>query len=108
MRARSVRLAWAGQCAPGWDSAASCRWRSRCALCRILHNAHHLRELDVVADAAGQADWATAMARLLVEINTTVDRARPLPHSLRPAHRGLLDGQPQQPGPSHHQALSGG
>jgi len=29
-----------------------------------------------VADAAGQADWATAMARLLVEINTTVDRAR--------------------------------
>ena len=45
-------------------------------LTHALCNAHHLRELDAVADTAGQADWADPMARLLVEVNTTVDRAR--------------------------------
>ena len=45
-------------------------------LTHALCNAHHLRELDAVADTAGQADWADAMARLLAEVNTTVDRAR--------------------------------
>ena len=55
----------------GWAS-----YRTYQDITHGLCNAHHLRELDAVADAAGQADWATAMARLLVEINTTVDRAR--------------------------------
>jgi len=39
-----------------------------------LCNAHHLRELAGMAEATGQ-DWPTAMAELLVEINTAVRAA---------------------------------
>jgi transposase len=62
-------------------------------LTHALCNAHHLRELDAAASIAGQADWAEAMARLLAEINTTVDRARRNgatglhPHLLAAYHR---------------------
>jgi len=37
---------------------------AECALCRILHKAHHLRELDGVAEVAAQK-WATDMVALL-------------------------------------------
>lgn len=41
-----------------------------------LCGAHLLRELAAAADVGGQADWATAMDRLLCEINDTVRAGR--------------------------------
>jgi transposase len=77
------------------------------AIAHSLCNAHHLRELAFLEERYQQG-WAAAMAKLLVEIKTAVEEARPV-HSQRPEamraefvrryDRGIVEGLQANPPP---------
>jgi transposase len=65
-------------------------WQAYCTYPDIAHslcNAHHLRELACIEERYQQG-WASEMAKLLVEIKTAVEEARPGHCQLPEAQRG--------------------
>ena len=63
--------------------ASSRRWW---ALWRILHNAHHLRELAGIGELTGQA-WPTQLAELLVELHVGVETLKATGKTKLPARQ---------------------
>jgi transposase/predicted secreted protein len=65
-------------------------WPAYCTSPDLAHSlcqAHHLRELACIAERSQQG-WASEMAKLLVEITTAVEEARPGHRQLPEAQRG--------------------
>jgi hypothetical protein len=58
-----------------------------CALCRILHKAHLLRDLAAAAEIASQKPWADAMSDLLVGSKRRCDAARAADRAKLPARQ---------------------
>ena len=78
-------------CHTGQDLPSAGRFRitpesAYWAKCRILHFAHHLRELAGMAELTGQA-WPTQLAELLVELHITVQSAKASGKTNLPARR---------------------